>query len=246
MRSRLEADFARFLDEEHAALSRFTSQRPYWHYEPRCFANERGQYLPDFVVVNGPRRTFIEVKPESVTGKQLLDALAAMEIVWDSQPDAHLRLVVWTYKAELPPIELECERTWAEWRLIVKRYDDFAWPGDLSARAAEETIQSFLHYIYPEGPPERDGQLRRWVAARVWRAHGWAGIVRALQAAAEREAPDGWRFEEVERFWPADADAWHPGREEAMRAAQGDGDAVAWGLAVYDTRDARKVTCQKT
>jgi hypothetical protein len=72
---------------------------------------------------------------------------------------------------------------------MVKRHDDFAWPGDLSARAADDAIQSFLHYIYPEGPPERDGEVRRWVAARVWRAHGWAGIVRALQAAAEREAP---------------------------------------------------------
>jgi hypothetical protein len=145
MRSRLEADFARFLDEERAALSRFTSQRPYWQYESCCFASERGQYLPDFLVVNGPRRTFIEVKPESVTGQQLLAALAAMEIMWDSEPDAHLRLVVWTYKAERPPIELDCERTWAEWRLMVKGYDDFPWPEDLSARAAEETIRSFLH-----------------------------------------------------------------------------------------------------
>jgi hypothetical protein len=247
MRSRLEADFARFLDEEHAAFARFTRHRPSWQYEPSCFANERGQYLPDFLVVNGARHTYIEVKPANVTGEQLLAALAAMEIVWDSEPDAHLRLVVWTYKAELPPIELDCARTWAEWRLMVGRYDDYPWPADLSAQTAESTIRSFLDYSYPEGPPKRDGTMRRWVAARVWRADGWPGIVRALQAAAERDTPDGWELEEVERYWPADADAFYPGREQAIDAAQGLGDAVAWGLALYDKLDVRKVpTRQRT
>ena len=51
MRSRLEAGFAAWLD------GRFIK----WHYEPCAFADERGQYLPDFELLEfdvasaGPR-----------------------------------------------------------------------------------------------------------------------------------------------------------------------------------------------
>lgn len=58
MRSRLEAGFAMWLDEEGLI----------WEYEPKAFAGERGQYLPDFAVemsVDGaaPRTGYIETKP---------------------------------------------------------------------------------------------------------------------------------------------------------------------------------------
>lgn len=63
MRSRLEAGYAAWLDKWG-----FT-----WEYEPQCFATERGQYLPDFLlhnvpIVDGdPRRNtesvYVEVKP---------------------------------------------------------------------------------------------------------------------------------------------------------------------------------------
>jgi hypothetical protein len=65
MRSRLEAGFAMWLDRCGVA----------WDYEPNCYANELGQYLPDFRVPEvvrcvppgrstGPSLpAFIEVKP---------------------------------------------------------------------------------------------------------------------------------------------------------------------------------------
>jgi hypothetical protein len=80
MRSRLEAGYAAWLDSW-----RFT-----WEYEPCAFANEAGQYLPDFLIRDVPRmvcgkqRTedaYVEVKPASWTGD--LNALARrMEIIW--------------------------------------------------------------------------------------------------------------------------------------------------------------------
>lgn len=53
MRSRLEAAWA----EQFDALGET------WEYEPRCFASEEGQYLPDFLLT-GPH-VYVEVKPAS-------------------------------------------------------------------------------------------------------------------------------------------------------------------------------------
>ena len=58
MRSRLEADFAAFLDQSDAD----------WDYEPFCFAGPDGQWLPDFLVILNGHRIYIEVKPESLDG----------------------------------------------------------------------------------------------------------------------------------------------------------------------------------
>lgn len=62
MRSRLEAGFATWLDENDFE----------WEYEPCAFATERGQYLPDFRLRNvfvtwapEPVTVYIEVKPDS-------------------------------------------------------------------------------------------------------------------------------------------------------------------------------------
>ena len=77
MRSRLEAHFAAFLDG---------GTEP-WAYEPRAFADETGQYLPDFRLGD---KTFIEVKP---TIAQAEEAMAAMERIWSSVPDATLMVV---------------------------------------------------------------------------------------------------------------------------------------------------------
>lgn len=56
MRSRLEAAWAEQWDAEGVE----------WKYEPRCFASERGQYLPDFLLP-GPW-VYVEVKPVSFLG----------------------------------------------------------------------------------------------------------------------------------------------------------------------------------
>lgn len=92
MRSRLEANFA-------AALDRGGYQ---WTYEPHCFADETGQYLPDFLIEASTRivghrdgPTYIEVKPPSIGAADLEAALSRMEIIWSSEPAAQLTLHLW-------------------------------------------------------------------------------------------------------------------------------------------------------
>jgi hypothetical protein len=78
MRSRLEAHFA-------AALDR-VADRGEWSYEPRAYADETGQYLPDFELCDS--RHFVEVKP---TRERALEAIDRARIVFASEPDA----IVW-------------------------------------------------------------------------------------------------------------------------------------------------------
>ncbi len=87
MRSRTEARYAQWLDESGSR----------WHYEPRCYAGPTGQYLPDFQRIHESadgslHDIFTEVKAGVPAG---LDALKArMEIIWLSEPDATLEIVV--------------------------------------------------------------------------------------------------------------------------------------------------------
>ncbi len=86
MRSRMEAEFAAFLDDRGMA----------WQYEPMCFASERGQYLPDFLLTwdlpRGLVRVYTEVKPFVDDFRSIADR---MEIIWESEPSAVLQLVEW-------------------------------------------------------------------------------------------------------------------------------------------------------
>lgn len=74
MRSRLEASFAQWLD----------SLSLEWEYEPMCYANETGQYLPDFIVKNvnvlfdepDIKDLVIEVKPSNWPTKESVQKLA--------------------------------------------------------------------------------------------------------------------------------------------------------------------------
>lgn len=86
MRSRLEATFAAEMDEAGAV----------WVYEPRAYANARGQYLPDFQVLEYdgramPQPMFFEVRPTVELGMQALERMA---IIWDSEPTAELYVAV--------------------------------------------------------------------------------------------------------------------------------------------------------
>lgn len=85
MRSRLEATFAGILDEFGVT----------WSYEGSAFASGKVQYLPDFVIKNPPwlgtyslcTQWFVEVKPYfSET------AMAQMEVIWETFPDAGIAL----------------------------------------------------------------------------------------------------------------------------------------------------------
>ncbi len=98
MRSRLEAGFAAWLDSHYRAEIK-------WEYEPDCFANNNGQYLPDFRLshifltnqfndcmitepTGGP--IYVEVKPAGSLG--LPKILSRMETIWASEPLANLML----------------------------------------------------------------------------------------------------------------------------------------------------------
>lgn len=86
MRSRLEAGFAAWLDKFDMT----------WKYEPRAFASEAGQYLPDFELpeiefIGQTKRVFVEVKP---TQPDLDVLLAQRTIIKDSDSQAEL-MAVW-------------------------------------------------------------------------------------------------------------------------------------------------------
>ncbi|MEO7173735.1 hypothetical protein [Flavobacterium sp.] len=84
MRSRLEADWAANMDAAGCE----------WAYEPLCFADETGQYLPDFRLnPNGTRPWFLEVKgPYAANDVEAIQK--RMEIVWSSEPTARLILAI--------------------------------------------------------------------------------------------------------------------------------------------------------
>lgn len=81
MRSRLEAAYAASL---HGLAT--------WKYEPECFADETGQYLPDFLVsYTHHDHVYVEIKP---TVEQAHLAMARMNIILSSHPNAHLTVVI--------------------------------------------------------------------------------------------------------------------------------------------------------
>lgn len=88
MRSRLEALFAAELDALGAE----------WVYEPRAYAGDGGQYLPDFQILTSPQQQpytrpyFIEVRP---TVEGAFRAMPQMQVILESLPDAILHVVVW-------------------------------------------------------------------------------------------------------------------------------------------------------
>lgn len=90
MRSRLEADFAAFLDRN----------TPDWDYEPICFAGPDGQWLPDFRVTHNGQHIYFEIKPRALLedeGADLDPLLEQMSVMWLTEPDAILQLTFWTY-----------------------------------------------------------------------------------------------------------------------------------------------------
>lgn len=89
MRSRLEARFAAFLDND--------SSIDEWWYEPRAFAGRAGQYLPDFRIdvetdanPEGYYTVFVEVRP---TIEKAMGAFTQMPVIRESLHEA--TLVVW-------------------------------------------------------------------------------------------------------------------------------------------------------
>lgn len=82
MRSRTEARFAAWFD----ALGLT------WEYEPCAFADESGQYLPDFRITTGSGSTwYVETKGPLIIDPELVQR--RMGIIWASDPAARLFLV---------------------------------------------------------------------------------------------------------------------------------------------------------
>lgn len=81
MRSRLEARWAAVLDRDWGR----------WAYEPRAYATQGGQYLPDFEILDAGLPVFMEVRPTIDRG---WSATLQMEIIWASLPDAMLYVIV--------------------------------------------------------------------------------------------------------------------------------------------------------
>lgn len=81
MRSKLEAEFARYLDS-HGFEG--------WAYEPRIFGPVGQGYMPDFHILDQGRSCYIEVKP---TVSLASEAKARMETIWRDEPDAILLAV---------------------------------------------------------------------------------------------------------------------------------------------------------
>lgn len=87
MRSRLEAFTASWLD----------SMRLKWEYEPCCFADRTGQYLPDFLIReasvlgrSGP--LYLEVKPAGQVSNRVGSLLRQMERIWATDATARLAI----------------------------------------------------------------------------------------------------------------------------------------------------------
>lgn len=82
MRSQLEADFAKHLDNNGLRD---------WTYEPRTFRGVKDPgYIPDFTVTDAGRTSYFEVKP---TLAEVKEAARRMEVIWESDPEAVLVVV---------------------------------------------------------------------------------------------------------------------------------------------------------
>lgn len=105
MRSKLEAEFAWYLDEHDFD----------WQYEPAIFGPVGGGYLPDFLIHERGDRCYIEVKP---TLEMANAAKARMKVIWKADPDAILLIVSgdgW-WQAATPGHD------WESWREHWHRY----------------------------------------------------------------------------------------------------------------------------
>lgn len=78
MRTRTEALFAQHCD--HVGLE--------WEYEPLCFGDGSGQYLPDFRITGRNEVVYVEVKAQRESADEWIEG--PMRIIWGSEPNARL------------------------------------------------------------------------------------------------------------------------------------------------------------
>lgn len=141
MRSRLEADFAAFLD-------RHGDQ---WEYEPQCFGSDSGQWLPDFSITETTGSpVYVEVKPYGLIAEwrsegelyaRVNSLMQKMLVARESVPECHLWLAFWEYGGEVMV-------------LLMNHYSDPSWmvSGDFITAWPSPEMQAVLE----PGTAERD------------------------------------------------------------------------------------------
>lgn len=147
MRSRLEAGFAAWMDETGYID---------WKYEPRAYASENGQYLPDFELLNvrvkgswprPPAKLFVEIKP-SRPDDTLLFRLG--RILCASEPRAYLAAIwpdgeSWGIRLITPSARWANKQTGETRELCAAYADDAVWTSDIPALAPDVTQPGSLH-----------------------------------------------------------------------------------------------------
>lgn len=133
MRSRLEADFAAFLDRMEAE----------WAYEPECFAGDGGQWLPDFGFAphDGRYSLYVEVKPFGLLREwgdechaRVTAIMRRMEIARQTYARCHLWLYFWDYGDD------------GDSMLMASFADDLAW------RVSVAGLPSSVGLLWPDSP----------------------------------------------------------------------------------------------
>lgn len=116
MRSRLEANFAEFLD----------GRGDEWAYEPECFAGDGGQWLPDFGLMpaRGKHALYVEVKPAGFLQAwgdechaRVTAIMRQMEIARQTDPKCNLWLWFWSYSEDEHSTLMACLAGETSWRV---------------------------------------------------------------------------------------------------------------------------------
>lgn len=163
MRSRLEAQFAGMCDALYGSQG--------WAYEPGAFADQRGDYLPDFRVVNSDGTHYYEIRPHTIQHDEIHRTLSRMSIIWSSEPTALLHLELLRYGWPLSVRSFNASRTagWSEslWTLF-DRLDayELAWTLSESRTASDlgPSGQDGFEAMYEQVLSELEAALVRRLA----------------------------------------------------------------------------------
>lgn len=130
MRSGLEGRYAAWLDTAGAT----------WEYEPRRYATEWGDYLPDFRLSNvdilgAPRTVYVELKP---TKEHAAAARHQIKVIWASEPDAFLVIEANGLKGPVVffPPDLHTVPTVLSWARTIDGRLSLVFPLDATWKAA--------------------------------------------------------------------------------------------------------------
>lgn len=147
MRSRTEADYAAYLDRRGRQ----------WEYEPDCFADETGQWLPDFRVrLDAEDVRLLEVKPAQLlvptSGECQFCVVRRVDVIidkariaWSTEPAAAIEIVFWRYGAAAPDLSLIGVRGCGESRLRgywAARMPNFAFPFTWPGQGQEQELMT--------------------------------------------------------------------------------------------------------